>query len=139
VTIEPERTETGEIAPVLTAFLVNRECPWRCLMCDLWVDTLEAPAPEGSVAGQVDRALTAHPSVRRAKLYNAGSFFDDGAVSRVDRDRIAERVAGLKRIVVESTRRSSESPASASRGGSRQNGSRSPWAWKRRIPGSSRN
>jgi radical SAM enzyme (TIGR01210 family) len=102
VTVEAERTETGEIAPVLTAFLVNRECPWRCLMCDLWVDTLGAPAPEGSVAGQVDRALTAHPSVRRAKLYNAGSFFDDGAVSRADRDRIAERVAGLERIVVES-------------------------------------
>ena len=26
--------------PVATIFLTNRECPWRCLMCDLWKNTL---------------------------------------------------------------------------------------------------
>jgi radical SAM enzyme (TIGR01210 family) len=102
VSLETERSESGAIASVLTVFLVNRECPWRCLMCDLWRDTLEQEAPEGLVAGQVDRALARHPGIRRVKLYNAGNFFDERAVSPGDRDRIAGRLAGFERVVVES-------------------------------------
>jgi radical SAM enzyme (TIGR01210 family) len=82
-------------------FLVNRECPWRCLMCDLWKDTLEGRAAEGSVAAQVDRALSAHSSVRHVKLYNAGSFFDPGAVSASDVAAIAARARSLATVTVE--------------------------------------
>ncbi|MGB7741812.1 MAG: hypothetical protein WBL41_03565, partial [Terracidiphilus sp.] len=32
---EDERTAAGEVVPTTTVFLTNRECPWRCLMCDL--------------------------------------------------------------------------------------------------------
>lgn len=71
-------------------------------MCDLWIDTLEEPVPEGLVAAQVARALAAFPGIRRVKLYNAGSFFDDGAVSPTDRERIGDLVAGFDRVIVES-------------------------------------
>ena len=37
---EPERTADGKIADVATIFLTGRECPLRCLMCDLWKNTL---------------------------------------------------------------------------------------------------
>lgn len=70
-------------------------------MCDLWADTLESPAVEGAVARQVDRALAAHPKVRRVKLYNAGSFFDAAAVPQADREAIAARVSALERVIVE--------------------------------------
>ncbi len=71
-------------------------------MCDLWRDTLEQEAPEGFVAGQVDRALSRNPGIDRVKLYNAGNFFDERAISPGDRDRIAARLAGFERVVVES-------------------------------------
>jgi radical SAM enzyme (TIGR01210 family) len=99
--LETERVESGDAAPVLTVFLVNRECPWRCLMCDLWKGTLEGPAPPGAVAAQVDRALAAHPEVRRVKLYNAGSFFDPGAVAPADLAAVAARVRDLDSVTVE--------------------------------------
>jgi hypothetical protein len=36
VIVEEERADSGAVVPVLTVFLTNRECPWRCVMCDLW-------------------------------------------------------------------------------------------------------
>ncbi len=56
--LEEERTETGEIVPVATIFLANRECPWRCLMCDLWRNTLTDPVPIGAIPAQIDSALS---------------------------------------------------------------------------------
>ena len=38
--VEQELSASGEILPVATIFLTNRECPWRCVMCDLWRNTL---------------------------------------------------------------------------------------------------
>ncbi len=37
---EDERSREGAIVPVNTIFLTNRECPWHCVMCDLWKNTL---------------------------------------------------------------------------------------------------
>ncbi len=52
--VEPERTAAGEIEDVATVFITNRECPFRCLMCDLWKDTTETRTPDGAVARQVE-------------------------------------------------------------------------------------
>ena len=63
---ENERAASGEIVPVATVFLTNRECPWHCLMCDLWKNTLTEPIPPGHIPGQIDHALNALAAARAA-------------------------------------------------------------------------
>ena len=55
--LEEERAESGEVVSVATIFLANRECPWRCLMCDLWKNTLTETVPVGAIPAQIDYAL----------------------------------------------------------------------------------
>ena len=55
--VETERSESGAIVAVTTVFLTNRECPWRCLMCDLWKNTLTESVPPGTIPAQLDEAL----------------------------------------------------------------------------------
>jgi radical SAM enzyme (TIGR01210 family) len=106
VVIEDERTETGAVARVATVFLTGRECPWRCVMCDLWQHTTEADTPPGAIAAQVTTAarelVAAHPGVTRVKLYNAGSFFDPRAVPTDDYAAVAAATRRYERVVVES-------------------------------------
>ncbi len=104
--LEEERAESGEIVSMATIFLTNRECPWRCLMCDLWKNTLTETVPVGAIPAQIDYALgrmagldRAHPG--QIKLYNAGSFFDPRAIPVEDYAAIAGRVRGFERVVVE--------------------------------------
>ncbi|HEX5106027.1 MAG TPA: hypothetical protein VFV87_19545, partial [Pirellulaceae bacterium] len=104
--IEQERDVSGEIVPVATLFLTNRECPWRCLMCDLWKHTLTVSVAPGSIPQQIDhalQALTAHAAAapRQIKLYNSGSFFDARAIPPEDHPAIADRVRGFERVIVE--------------------------------------
>ena len=99
--VEIERTESGEAASVATILLANRECPWRCLMCDLWTHTLEEPVARGAIPAQIVGALAELPAVRRVKLYNAGSFFDPKAVPREDHAAIAELLKDFDRVTVE--------------------------------------
>jgi archaeosine synthase beta-subunit len=110
--VEQEPTETGAPASVVTIFLTNRECPWHCLMCDLWRNTLTEIVPPGAIPAQIDYALqeikkesfqkltddSAAPSV---KLYNSGSFFDPGAIPVEDYSAIARRVDPFQRVIVE--------------------------------------
>jgi len=70
-------------------------------MCDLWRHTTEGPVPRGAVAAQVRAALAEFPNARRAKLYNAGSFFDPRAFPREDLAEIAVAVNGFDRVIVE--------------------------------------
>ena len=56
--VEEERAASGEIVSVATIFLTNRECPWRCLMCDVWKNTLTELVPVGAIPAQIDYALT---------------------------------------------------------------------------------
>ena len=98
---EPERTTYGRIEEVAAIFLTNKECPFRCLFCDLWKNTLEERVRPGAVAGQVEWALAQLPGTRHVKLYNSGNFFDDQAVSRSDRLRIGEVLSGFRTVVVE--------------------------------------
>src|SRR5258708_1062515 len=78
--VEPERTREGSVEDTAVVFLSNRECPFRCLMCDLWKNTTDHRVPDGAVSGQIDYALARLPHVRRIKLYNAGNFFDAPAI-----------------------------------------------------------
>ena len=89
------------MVPVATLFLTNRECPWRCLMCDLWVNTLETEVFTGAIPGQIRAALAGLPPARRLKLYNAGSFFDPKAIPPSDHAAIAALAAPFERVVVE--------------------------------------
>jgi radical SAM enzyme (TIGR01210 family) len=99
--VEDERAASGEIVPVATIFLTNRECPWRCLMCDLWRNTLTESVPAGAIPTQIDYALQRLGAARQIKLYNSGSFFDTKAIPLQDHAAIAECVAGFERVIVE--------------------------------------
>src|SRR5260221_7608777 len=98
---EEERTESVAAAGVATLLSTNRECPWRCLMCDLWRNTLTETVPLGAIPAQIDYALARLPSARQIKLYNSGSFFDPRAFPKEDYPAIAERVRGFERVIVE--------------------------------------
>jgi radical SAM enzyme (TIGR01210 family) len=98
---EQERAESGELAEVATIFLTNRECPWRCVMCDLWRNTLTATVPLGAIPAQIDYALSRLPAARQLKLYNSGSFFDRGAIPSEDYPAIAQRARRFDRVIVE--------------------------------------
>ena len=102
VLTEDERMSDGSIARVATVFLTGRECPWRCLMCDLWQFTTTADTPHGAIAAQIADARATLVDVECLKLYNAGSFFDPRAVPEGDYEDIAHHLAGLRRVIVES-------------------------------------
>ncbi len=104
--VEDEPAGDGCPARIATVLLTGRECPWRCTMCDLWRDTIEADTPHGAIPAQVAAARAAVSDggmpVAGMKLYNAGSFFDPRAVPETDYDDIAAALAGLSRVIVES-------------------------------------
>ena len=124
VAIDSEPDGRGGVVEVATLFLTGRECPWRCVMCDLWRDTIETDTPPGAIPRQIELGLAAWagpaaspraepgaqpgaepaevPRSRHLKLYNAGSFFDDRAVPPADDAAIARAVAGISRLTVES-------------------------------------
>ncbi len=99
--VESERTESGEFVAAVTVFLTNRECPWRCLMCDLWRNTLPQSVPAGVIPEQIREALAGLAPARVLKLYNAGSFFDPRAIPPSDHKAIAAIAAPFERVVVE--------------------------------------
>lgn len=106
--LEIERSEDALRVETVTVFLTNRECPWRCVMCDLWKNTLETQTPVGAIPLQITVALRelgslATPSPQRQiKLYNSGSFFDPGAIPIEDYPEVAHRIVGFGRLIVES-------------------------------------
>src|SRR5438874_12571289 len=88
--VEPERTAAGRVEDTAVVFLTNRECPFRCLMCDLWKNTTDERVPDGAIAGQIEYALARLPPARHVKLYNAGNFFDAQAIPPADWSRVAQ-------------------------------------------------
>ena len=115
---EPSLTGGG-FSDVLTVLLATVECPWRCVMCDLWkfTTTLDA-TPAGAVTRQLTMALekawshlpagrgsegAASAGSSAIKLYNAGSFFDPRAVPVGEYEAIAGLIGsrGFGRVVVE--------------------------------------
>ena len=99
--MEEERSASGEIVPVATVFLTNRECAWKCLMCDLWKNTLESETPLGAIPAQIEFALEKMAPSRQIKLYNSGSFFDRRAIPIEDHAASAKRVRAFERVIVE--------------------------------------
>lgn len=99
--IEEERAESGAVVPVATIFLTNRECPWRCLMCDLWQNTLTETVPVGAIPAQIDFALGQLSPAPQIKLYNSGNFFDPRAIPTEDHAAIAIRLPAFERVIVE--------------------------------------
>ena len=106
VLIEEERAADGRIVDVATIFLTGRECPWRCVMCDLWQHTIPGDTPHGALVRQLDEALEALGArgtfPQHVKLYNAGNFFDPRAVPESDYDSIAQRLISFRHVIVES-------------------------------------
>lgn len=99
--VEQECGPAGRVEPVATLFLTNRECPFRCVMCDLWKNTLTGQVPAGAIPAQIDFALQRLPPARHIKLYNSGNFFDAKAIPPEDHAAIAERVADFETVIVE--------------------------------------
>jgi radical SAM enzyme (TIGR01210 family) len=101
-TWEEETGENGAPVPTAVVFLTNRECPFRCVMCDLWMNTLDERVSAGAIPEQIRTALTALPRARQVKLYNAGSFFDPQQIPFEDDEAIARAVSDFERVIVES-------------------------------------
>ncbi len=106
VFLERERLASGEVVDSGVVLLTNRECPWRCLMCDLWKGTTLETVPEGAISKQVESAVrTWEGSGSRpvqVKLYNSGSFFDPAAIPTADYAPVARNIAFARQAVVES-------------------------------------
>ncbi len=99
--VELECAASGVAEPVATLFLTNSECRFRCLMCDLWKHTLDAPTPPGAIPEQIAHALSHLPPARHIKLYNSGNFFDPRSVPVEDYPAIAALVASFDTVIVE--------------------------------------
>jgi archaeosine synthase beta-subunit len=99
--VEEERSADGVVVPIATVFITNKECPFRCVMCDLWRNTLTESVPVGAIPAQVDHALLKLPPANQLKLYNSGSFFDPHAIPVQDYAAIAERANRFDRLIVE--------------------------------------
>lgn len=102
VLAEAEPDDAGTLVPVAALFLTNRECPFRCVMCDLWRNTLDQVVPPGAILRQVREGLARVPSARWVKLYNAGSYFDPLAIPPQDDSPVLALLAGRERVIVES-------------------------------------
>jgi radical SAM enzyme (TIGR01210 family) len=100
--VEKERTSSGLVEDVATIFLTNRECPFHCLMCDLWKNTTDKSVPEGTIPNQIEWALNHMPDVKHLKLYNSGSFFDKKAIPEKDYQKIASLISNFETVIVES-------------------------------------
>jgi len=100
--MEPEPDESGRSVRVATLLLTNRECPWKCVFCDLWTNTLDETVPRGAIPEQIRGALANLSPARWIKLYNAGSFFDPHAIPPEDFPAIADLLAPFERVIVES-------------------------------------
>jgi radical SAM enzyme (TIGR01210 family) len=99
--VEKERTLQGRIEDTGIIFLTNRECPFHCLMCDLWKNTTDISVSAGAIPMQIRYALERMSSVKHIKLYNSGSFFDTRAIPEEDYKEIAELLRNLETVIVE--------------------------------------
>jgi radical SAM enzyme (TIGR01210 family) len=99
--VEEECSARGTVEAVATVFLTNKECPFRCVMCDLWRNTLTESVPLGAIPAQIDHALKKLPPARQLKLYNSGSFFDPHAIPPQDYSAIAQRANRFDWLIVE--------------------------------------
>lgn len=98
---EKEVQFDGTLQDVNTIFLTNKECPFKCLMCDLWRHTLDGPTPAGAIPRQIEYALDRLPTASVIKLYNNGNFFDKQAIPETDYEHIAKLCNQFDHLIVE--------------------------------------
>ncbi|MBS0001065.1 MAG: hypothetical protein KFF73_18925 [Cyclobacteriaceae bacterium] len=98
---EKERSRTGEIIETGTIFLTNRECPFKCLMCDLWKNTMNEKVAEGIIPGQIEWGIRRMEGIRQLKLYNSGNFFDKQAIPENDYAEIIGLIKDFDTVVIE--------------------------------------
>ncbi|HKK46089.1 MAG TPA: hypothetical protein VJ964_11250 [Balneolaceae bacterium] len=98
---EQERGADGELKEVNAIFLTNSECPFKCVMCDLWKNTLKNPVNRGDIPKQIDYALNHLPKGDVVKLYNSGNFFDRKAIPPEDYQSIAKRLYDYEQVIIE--------------------------------------
>jgi radical SAM enzyme (TIGR01210 family) len=98
---EEEVQYDGSLKSVNTIFLTNKECPFKCVMCDLWRHTLDEPTPVSAIPKQIDYALKRLPKASVIKLYNSGNFFDGKAIPVDDYGEIADLLHDFEHVVVE--------------------------------------
>ncbi|MFO0940859.1 MAG: hypothetical protein U0930_08825 [Pirellulales bacterium] len=99
--VENECNRHGQIESIGTIFLTNRECPFRCNMCDLWKNTLQVSVAPGDIPHQVATAIAELPPFDSIKLYNSGNFFDAAAIPVADFPAIAQLVTNYRDCIVE--------------------------------------
>lgn len=99
--VEDEVGDHGLMEKVATIFLTNKECPFQCVMCDLWKNTLDHPLNPGDIPQQIEYALAQLPPADSIKLYNSGNFFDVNAIPVKDYQAIAELVKGYRKVIIE--------------------------------------
>ncbi len=99
--VEKERTMDGKIEDVTTIFLTNKECPFCCLMCDLWKNTTDETVSVGAIPKQIEFALERLPSTKHIKLYNSGNFFDQKAIPPKDHDAIISLLHSFETVLLE--------------------------------------
>ncbi len=101
---EEEHERDGTLIPALTILLAGAECPFTCVFCDLWRETLDDATPSGALPAQIRKALAAAGPPRgpaAVKLYNASNFFEPRAVPPVDETEILELISPFSRVTVE--------------------------------------
>ena len=99
--VEKEMTSKGRVEDTGIIFLTNKECSFKCLMCDLWKNTTDRSTPVRAIPEQISWALEKMPAARHLKLYNSGSFFDARAIPESDDKAIADLIQGFDSVTVE--------------------------------------
>lgn len=98
---EQEPDANRDLKSVNTLFLTNKECSFKCVMCDLWKDTLDTPTPDGAIPAQIRIGLGQLPKADMIKLYNNGNFFDTKAIPPADHPEIARLLDNYETVLVE--------------------------------------
>ena len=69
--VEKERSISGEIEDTAIIFLTNKECSFKCLMCDLWKNTTNQSVTVGAIPKQIEWALSQMPKTKHIKTATA--------------------------------------------------------------------
>ena len=99
---EQELDLQGYVKDVSAILLTNRECPFNCLMCDLWKHTTDETIPVGAIPAQMEFAFEKLSPATHLKLFNSGSFFDPKAIPVEDYKQIASLSSTFENVLVES-------------------------------------
>lgn len=100
--VEKELSAERELVSVATIFVTNRECPFRCLMCDLWKNTLDDTVQPGLIPRQIRNVLEKSKEADHIKLYNSGNFFDRKAIPQEDYKEIVGLCQPFEKVIIES-------------------------------------